>query len=528
MTAAAHDDLRQRLSRTLEGRYAVAEFLGAGGMAAVFRAQDLALERPVAIKVLPPHLSHDDHLVSRFQQEAKLAAKLDHPSIIPIYRVESENGLHYFVMKFVAGRSVDDLLAPGQALDTGVTMRVLIEAAGALGHAHRRGVVHRDVKPANIMLDEDERVILTDFGISKAIESAGGLTRTGIIVGTPHYMAPEQAMGLPVDGRADQYALACVGYQMLTGELPFPGDIAHSVLHRHIYEDVDPIASRRSDVPRAMAAALERALSKEPGDRFRSMDEFAAAIKGGAAGARAPLRPVRTPHSGARPAIAPTVSLEGPTVPMNSSATMEYERRVVRGRRWRIARWAGALVVVAAAGVVLSRPGRSDESASTRPPPARPAPHNAAAQHDRAAGTRAAAADIARRPAPPPPAVRMSPAPVATAAKPAAPKTGLKSPPKTLANRTGLRTTPKPPPELPVTALAFSSATLTIEADPHGTVYLDGRKLGVTPIDGYAISLGRTYEVTVEREGYKTMRETIRVARPDNVRRRYVLEPTQP
>ena len=540
MTLAPYDELRQRLTRTLAGRYAVAELLGAGGMAAVFRAQDLALERTVAIKVLPPDLSNDDHLVSRFQQEAKIAAKLDHPNIIPIYRVESESGLNYFVMKFVAGRSLDDLLAPGRPIDAGVTIRVLTEAAAALGHAHQRGVVHRDVKPANIMLEADTRVILTDFGISKAIESASGLTRTGIIVGTPHYMAPEQAMGLPVDGRADQYALACVGYHMLTGELPFPGDIAHSVLHRHIYEDVDPIATRRPDVPRAMAAALERALAKEPADRFGSMAEFSAAVEG-AVDVGAPSTRVRTPRTGARPrAIAPTVSLEGPTAPMHSSATREYQRHVARDRRWRIARWAGALAVVAAAGVALARPRGPDEAAPTRPPPALAAMDSAVAHRDSAAGTSVPAADsallpaggsraldnAAAAPAPLPP----PPAPVVIAAKPAAPKTNAhtRAQTETFAHRTAPRPKPKPRPLPPAAASEPASATLTIEADPYGTVYLDGRKLGDTPIDGYLLQVGRSYEVTVEREGYKTKRETIRVIRPDDVRRRYVLEPTQP
>ena len=290
MSAVPYEELRQRLIRQLEGRYCVGGLLGAGGMAAVFRAQDISLDRVVAIKVLPPDLTHDDKVVSRFEQEARIAAKLDHPNIIPIYRVESESGLHYFVMKFVAGRSLDSILADGQPLDIEFTQRVLEEAALALGHAHKRGVVHRDVKPANIMLDEDGRVILTDFGISKAIESASGLTRTGMIVGTPHYMAPEQAMGQDVDGRADQYGLACVGYHMLTGELPFPGDVVHSVLHRHIYEQPKPLGAARKEAPRSLVRALDRAMSKEPRDRFGSMEEFADAMSMYATGSRAVRR----------------------------------------------------------------------------------------------------------------------------------------------------------------------------------------------------------------------------------------------
>ncbi|HET9466136.1 MAG TPA: serine/threonine-protein kinase, partial [Gemmatimonadales bacterium] len=214
------NELRQRLARTLAGRYEITQLLGRGGMAVVFLAQDLALERQVAIKVLPPEVSHDPRLIPRFQQEAKTAARLDHPNIIPIYRVESEAGLDYFVMKYVAGRSLEQMLEDGP-MPVDLARRVLAEAAMALGHAHQRRIVHRDVKPANIMMDSEGRVILTDFGISKAVQGASQLTGTGAIIGTPHYMAPEQAKGLEVDGRADQYALAVVGHQLLTGKQPF-------------------------------------------------------------------------------------------------------------------------------------------------------------------------------------------------------------------------------------------------------------------------------------------------------------------
>ncbi|HEU4681417.1 MAG TPA: serine/threonine-protein kinase, partial [Gemmatimonadales bacterium] len=215
-------ELQDRLARTLAGRYEITRLLGRGGMAVVFLAQDLTLERQVAIKVLPPDLAHDTKLIPRFQQEAKTAAKLDHPNIIPIYRVESEAGLVYFVMKYVTGHSLEQMLEKGP-IPVDLVRRVLGEAALALGHAHKRGIVHRDVKPANIMLESDGRVVLTDFGISKALEGGSGFTGTGAIIGTPHYMAPEQAKGLQVDGRADQYSLGIVGYQILTGKQPFDG-----------------------------------------------------------------------------------------------------------------------------------------------------------------------------------------------------------------------------------------------------------------------------------------------------------------
>jgi serine/threonine protein kinase len=298
------DQLRQRLASTLAGRYEIKQLLGRGGMAVVFLAQDLTLERQVAIKVLPPELSHDPNLIPRFQQEAKTAAKLDHPNIIPIYRVESEAGLDYFVMKYVTGRSLEQMLEDGP-IPVDLARKVLREAALALGHAHQRRIVHRDVKPANIMLEDDGRVVLTDFGISKAVQSASQLTGTGTIIGTPHYMAPEQAKGLAVDGRADQYSLAIVGHQILTGKQPFDGS-AHSILYKHVFEAPPPVLELRPDVPRDLVAALERAMAKEPEHRFATMEDFAIAVSGERRGpatvVSAPVKPighpVRPPKSG--------------------------------------------------------------------------------------------------------------------------------------------------------------------------------------------------------------------------------------
>jgi serine/threonine protein kinase len=302
------DELRQRLERTLAGRYQIIKLLGRGGMAVVFLAQDLTLERQVAIKVLPPDMSHDTKLIPRFQQEAKTAAKLDHPNIIPIYRVESEGGLDYFVMKYVTGHSLDQLLEQGP-LPIEQARRVLREAALALGHAHKRGIVHRDVKPANIMLEADGRVVLTDFGISKALEGASALTGTGTIIGTPHYMAPEQAKGHEVDGRADQYALAIVGHQILTGKQPFDGS-SHSILYKHVFEPPPRIFEARPDAPADLCAALDRALKKEPDQRFANMEEFAAALSGDRTGPRtvvsAPVKPLT--RNASKPAANPVRS----------------------------------------------------------------------------------------------------------------------------------------------------------------------------------------------------------------------------
>lgn len=276
-TVEKPDELIIRLTRTLEGRYRVAKMVGRGGMGAVFLAQDLTLERPVAIKVLPPEVSHDETLVGRFEREARTAAKLDHPNIIPIFAVESSGDLHYFVMKFVDGESLEQVLA-SRALSIEQSQECLWEAARALGHAHTRNVVHRDIKPGNIMFDHDGRVMLADFGISKAMQSSTQYTQTGQVIGTPFYMSPEQAKGQEVDGRSDQYSLAVVGFQMITGRLPFQDQAVHTIIYKHIFEEPPSIRELRPDCPAYVAAALHKALAKEPDGRFPTMDEFAAAV----------------------------------------------------------------------------------------------------------------------------------------------------------------------------------------------------------------------------------------------------------
>src|SRR5260221_8077389 len=242
-TSAELAGLQGRLQRIVEGKYKIERMVGKGGMGAVFLAQDLTLDREVAIKVLPPYISQDPKVIQRFQQEAKTAAKLDHTNIIPIYRVESEGGLNYFVMKYIAGTSLEDVLEKKEPLSSEYIQRVLWEAACALGHAHQHGIVHPVVKPPTIMFDHDRRVMPPDFGISKPLQAATGFTGTGMIIGTPHYMAPEQAKGGTVDGRADQYSLGVVGYRMLTGELPYSGDSVHTILYKHIFEEMPRISA---------------------------------------------------------------------------------------------------------------------------------------------------------------------------------------------------------------------------------------------------------------------------------------------
>jgi serine/threonine protein kinase len=472
------DVVAERLKRIVEGKYRIERLLGKGGMGAVFLAHDLILEREVAIKVLPPDVAQDDQVVRRFQQEAKTAAKLDHPNIIPIYRVESEGGLNYFVMKYISGTSLEDLLEKKEPLPVADIQRILWEAACALGHAHQRGVVHRDVKPANIMFDHEGRVMLTDFGISKALQAATGLTATGMIIGTPHYMAPEQAKGAPVDGRADQYSLGVVGYRMITAELPFSGDSVHTIIYKHIYEEPPLVTAKRPGIPGTLTVAISRALSKEPEQRFPTMEDFATAVW--------PEQPVAAPAKGrsaarSRPraaADAPTEITGAPTTPL-PAAKQRRPAQPSPPRRWRIPLIG---LVVAAAGVggylVLGR-----QAAPTAPRSQLPVP----------AVDTVRIQDTVRVPAQPTP-----------------------QPPRRTERTTPRRAAPA--------VAAPAQGSLTIAADPFGEVYIDGVDAGQTPLIEYAVKPGR-HTIRIEHPGFKTVTETVQVDASNTVRKRYTLLP---
>ncbi|HWE43090.1 MAG TPA: serine/threonine-protein kinase [Gemmatimonadaceae bacterium] len=244
--------------------------IGRGGMSVVYRARDRRLNRPVAIKVLPPELAFDPAIRARFTREAQTAAHLSHAHIVPIYDVGERDGIAYFVMTIVTGGSLATLIErePRQQVDE--VRRLLCECADALAYAHLRGVIHRDVKPDNILLDGDSgRVLVTDFGIARAVESGTRLTVTGMAIGTPTYMSPEQALGeREIDGRSDIYSLGVLGYQMLTGRVPFSAGNSMALLLKHVNERPQPIVELRPDAPAALRATIERAMMKAPEDRW--------------------------------------------------------------------------------------------------------------------------------------------------------------------------------------------------------------------------------------------------------------------
>ena len=412
-SADPHTRLRDRLSRTVGDRYRVGDLIGAGGMGVVFLADDLKNRRKVAIKVLSPDRSGDEKVVERFEREARTAAGLDHPGIVPIYEAGGDRGIYYFVMQYVDGRSLADVLREQAPVPIAFATRVLCEAAAALEHAHRRGIVHRDVKPENIIIDAKGRVLLADFGISKLVDATADgttvrkLTQTGGIIGTPHYMAPEHALGHDVDGRTDQYALAVVGFQMLAGRVPFDDETLPAIIHLHINEAAPRLSTIRPDIPPHLAAAIARAMSKARVHRFDSMGEFASA-------------------------------LAGPSAPRRSA------RRAV---------WvATVLLLVGGAGGVWW----AWEQGWTIP---------------------------------------------------------------SLSRLSGLRS---PTPALPPAPAARPLVRFDVTSSPSATVYIDDRRIGVTPIVDGRLSAG-VHELRLERTGYRSMRDTITVTDKQSVRRAYTL-----
>jgi serine/threonine-protein kinase len=264
------DSLQDRVVSVVGDHYQLEGEIGRGGMSVVYKARDLRLKRPVAIKVLPPELAHDPAVSTRFTREAQTSAHLSHAHIVPIYDVGEGNGIAYFVMALITGGNLATLLGrdPRQPIEE--VRRLVWEVADALAYAHLRGVIHRDIKPDNILLDPDTgRAMVTDFGIARAVESNTRLTVTGIAVGTPTYMSPEQAVGeREIDGRSDIYSLGVVAYQMLTGRVPFTAGNSMALLLKHVGERPRPIAELRPDVPQTLRDAIERALAKEPDDRW--------------------------------------------------------------------------------------------------------------------------------------------------------------------------------------------------------------------------------------------------------------------
>jgi serine/threonine-protein kinase len=273
------------------------EEIGRGGMGVVYRATDESLQRTVALKLIAPELTTNQDFRERFKRESRLAASIEHPNVIPVYAAGESEDLLYLVMRYIRGTDLRALLQQEGALEPARATRVVAQVAAALGAAHRRGLIHRDVKPANVLIErqaENEHAYLTDFGIARDVGGATALTRTGMLVGTLDYIAPERLEDRPGDGRSDVYALGCVLFEALTGQVPYPRDSDVAKMYAHMNEPVPSVREFRPDVPDELARTATRAMAKTPEERFETAEDLAAT-----------LRAEVTTLSGPRPSPAP-------------------------------------------------------------------------------------------------------------------------------------------------------------------------------------------------------------------------------
>lgn len=321
-------ELAAHVERVLSESYELDREIGRGGMGIVYKARDRRLKRVVAIKLLPPELAYRPEIRTRFLREAETAAQLNHPNIVPIYSVDEREGLVFFVMAYVDGENLAARLHRTGAMPNDEVRHALIDVARALAFAHERGVVHRDIKPDNILMDSSDRVMVTDFGIARAISEGADsrLTATGMAIGTPAYMSPEQSMGeREVDGRSDLYSLGVVGYQMLTGELPFNASSTPALLVKHLSEAPPPIQQKCPTVDPDLGRAVMTLLEKDADNRFPSASAFVVALETGDV-----PEPVTNSVVAQRPQGMQPFASQAPVVPAGVSYSVDPEE----WRRW--------------------------------------------------------------------------------------------------------------------------------------------------------------------------------------------------
>jgi serine/threonine protein kinase len=452
VTEAIQREIVDHLQQATLGEYDIQGELGRGGMATVYLAHEIALDRKVAIKVMSPALVTGEGMIERFKREARTSASLSHPNIIPVYAVRETDRLLFFVMKFIQGRPLDSIIKEVGQLPIPMVKAILAQSGSAFGYAHRRGIIHRDIKPANIMIDDEGWAVVTDFGIAKVSETPG-LTMTGMTVGTPTYMSPEQCMAQDVTSASDQYSLGVVAYEMLAGRPPFSGGSMMAIMYGHFNEPPPPLEKFRPDVPGDLRIAVMRMLEKQPERRWPSLDDAIAAIgaqplahddptrtqlvslaRDGAMKTQAMMAKVSTPISpipgtrsrgGTPPSVAaggaPTAVAQSPArrVPRAASAPPP------RSRVW-VPIAGGAGLVIALGALAVLQPWRRTAAPAPAAPALQsavpqPAPVTAPASDSTAtqAGPGPTAAlPVANTPAGPAPAdARPKPAPPSNAAK---------------------------------------------------------------------------------------------------------------
>ncbi len=507
---AERDALLAQLKHELAEEYEVEQELGRGGMGVVFKAVEIELGRPVALKVLPPGLGQGA-AAERFRREARLAASLDHPSIIPIYRVGRVAGTYYFAMKLVEGRALDEIIEAQGALPLQVILAVLRSATSALAFAHDRDIVHRDIKGANILVDHEGRVMISDFGIARAGQEKT-LTAAGAMMGTPYYMSPEQGWGGKVGPQSDQYSLGILTFQMITGQVPFDADSLMTILQHHYFTPPPDVTGVRDGVPAGLVAVLETALKKNPSERFASTRDMLTAVEAIpssepergearemlrqlARGTLVPkvrtgsLPPLDTKHFAS---LATTSGLSGApagAIPARPQAPVPARPRP------RLERRAALLALFTLAAIVGAwwlghrrTPPAPAPSVATAPPAAAPAPPPAS-------GKAAARRSTTRRT---PTTATTSPAPTAAAATPAVPAAPPANPPPVQFN---------PLPGAPVGVGTLRLYTVPLTA----TITVDGQRAGTGLLAGIQIAAGLR-RLRISAPGYVSRDTTVRIS----------------
>jgi serine/threonine protein kinase len=359
------------------GDFQLEKKIGQGGMGEVYKARQISLDRPVAVKVLTRGLASQPGFVERFQREAKAAANIVHPHVIQIYAYGIDNGTPYFAMEYVEGEDLQQRMRRVKRLPIEEIIDTMIAVASALGAAHEKNLIHRDVKPSNVMIDRQGNVKVMDFGLAKAASSDGSLTQSGVIMGTPNYLSPEQGRGDPIDGRADLYSLGVVMYELFAGDLPFRADTPAGLIFKHVYEEAPSLRQRNASVPPFVEEIVHKLLKKDPADRYQSGKELVADLhefmdgqdhymQGGARRAKAPTSssrvraPVPVVTDGAETIFAPLSPGDAPTeaVPREPTPTGTIDRpasvTIIREQPSQAPIWVGLLVLVLGGGAFVA------------------------------------------------------------------------------------------------------------------------------------------------------------------------------
>ena len=335
------------------GSYRILEQVGVGGMATIYKAYQPSMDRYVAIKVLPHYLATDEQFLHRFQREARAIAKLEHPHILPVFDYGEEDGITYIAMRYVEAGTLKELMAQKQ-ISLGEISRIIAQVSSALDYAHRQGIIHRDVKPGNILIDNQGNTYLTDFGLARIMETSQQFTASGVSVGTPAYMSPEQGKGVKVDHRSDIYALGVMVYEMVTGQVPYEAETPLAVLLKHITEPLPLPRQVKPDIPEPVELVILKALAKEPADRFQSANDVATGLE--TAVFNPPLSDNLPPTKAkiTLPATAPPVPVDEPTT------IVAQAQRFWQTSLGKAVLVGGTAVILIIAGFLLSRPGESE------------------------------------------------------------------------------------------------------------------------------------------------------------------------